>query len=87
VTRELGSPGQAADDGRVRRSGSGRRGSPFCYCLPGMEEKWRQDPLHLENLASLEELDALGEPAPLDELGMLRKVEEMLGASGKRRKP
>jgi hypothetical protein len=29
----------------VCRDGSGRKHDPFCYWLPGQDEKWRRDPL------------------------------------------
>ncbi|HLW66966.1 MAG TPA: AAA family ATPase [Gemmataceae bacterium] len=44
---------QAVKDGRLLRDGTGRSHHPFRYWLPGQEEKWRHDPLHLEDLPEL----------------------------------
>jgi hypothetical protein len=37
---------QAVSRGLLLREGEGNRASPFRYWLPGMEEKWKDDPLH-----------------------------------------
>ena len=45
--------------GLVLRDGAGRRNDPFRYWLPGMEEKWREDPFSLEALGELGDLQAI----------------------------
>lgn len=39
--------------GLICQEGTGRRNAPFRYWLPGMEEKWRADPLQLRDLDEL----------------------------------
>jgi AAA domain len=39
---------RAVADARVLRQGTGRKRDPFRYWLPGMEEKWANDPNRLE---------------------------------------
>ena len=54
---------RAVKDGRVLVMGSGRRNEPWVYWLPGMEEKWANDPnrLFLEPLGPLPPMsDVLG---------------------------
>jgi hypothetical protein len=39
--------GQAVSRGVLLREGTGRKGSPHRFWLPGQEEKWKHDPLHV----------------------------------------
>ncbi len=46
---------RAAAEGRVRRDGEGRKGRPYRYWLPGMEERWRADPFSEQPEPEVEE--------------------------------
>jgi hypothetical protein len=63
---------RAVADGRVLRSGAGRKRDPFRYWLPGMEEKWANDPNRLE-LEPLPPLPPLREALDLDWLPPRRR--------------
>ena len=43
----------------VLRSGTGRKSSPYRYWLPGMEEKWQDDPFYLPELPPWDDREGL----------------------------
>jgi hypothetical protein len=52
---------RAVERGQVLRDGSGRNHEPFCYWLPGQEEKWRQSPFYMPEIPELKQAQRLAE--------------------------
>jgi hypothetical protein len=56
---------RALAEGKVLRTGKGRRNSPFRYWLAEAEARWKKSPFHLEDLPDLDELTGSGDDEPL----------------------
>jgi hypothetical protein len=67
---------RAVREGKVQRSGTGRRNGPFRFWLAETEARWRRSGLYLPDLPGLDGLDGTGDDEPLLPPGLRPQVGE-----------